>query len=68
MLRENYRMLRERARELFARHPRIQCPYFGDDVVLNAEGLHHLRYSADRERSKPEQMLKFRLLKPAHAV
>jgi hypothetical protein len=29
---------------------------------LNGEGLHHLRYSAERERSKPEQMLKFRLL------
>ena len=31
-------------------------------MVLNAEGLHHLRNSAERERSKPEQMLKFRLL------
>jgi len=30
--------------------------------MLNAEGLHHLRYSAERERRKPEQMLKFRLL------
>ena len=31
-------------------------------MVLNADGFHHLRYSARRERSKPEQMLKFRLL------
>jgi hypothetical protein len=31
-------------------------------TTLNGEGLHHLRYSAERERAKPEQMLKFRLL------
>jgi hypothetical protein len=61
-MRENYRYLRDRAKELFTRHPSIRCPYFNADVVLNAEGLHHLRYSAERERSKPEQMLKFRLL------
>jgi hypothetical protein len=62
MHRENYRGLRDRARELFERNPRIHCPYFDTEVVLNAEGLHHLRYSAERERTKPEQMLKFGLL------
>src|SRR5438477_12783419 len=62
MFRENYWSLRDRAKELFERNPTIHCPYFETDVVLNAEGLHHLRYSAERERSKPEQMLKFRLL------
>lgn len=62
MFRHGYRSLRERAKDLFERNPTIRCPYFGRDVVLNAEGLHHLRYSAERERSKPEQMLKFRLL------
>ncbi len=68
MLRDNYRSLREQAKELFERNPTIHCPYFGTDVVLNAEGLHHLRYSAERERSKPEQMLKFRLLPLAFDV
>jgi hypothetical protein len=62
MFRENYRSLRDRAKDLFERNPTIPCPYFDGDVVLNTEGLHHLRYSAERERSKPEQMLKFRLL------
>ena len=62
MFRENYRSLRQRAKELFERNPTIRCPYFDSDIVLNAEGLHHLRYSAERERSKPEQMSKFRLL------
>jgi hypothetical protein len=57
-----YHRLRDRARQLFTDHPHITCPYFDGDVLLNAEGLHHLRYSAERERSKSEQMLKFRLL------
>ena len=62
MYRDSYRSLRDRAQELFKRNPRIRCPYFNAEVVLTGEGLHHLRYSAERERSKPEQMLKFRLV------
>src|SRR5258707_15624991 len=62
MFRENYRTLRERTKELFDRSPTIRCPYFDSNVMLTGEGLHHLRYSAERERGKPEQMLKFRLL------
>ena len=60
--RRAYQRLREQARQLFAAEQRIRSPYFKADIVLNAEGLHHLRYSAERERSKSEQMLKFRLL------
>jgi hypothetical protein len=41
---------------------RVGSRCFEDTVVLNAEGLHHLRYSAERERGKPEHVLKFRLL------
>jgi hypothetical protein len=62
MHRDSYRNLRDRTRELFQDHPHIRCPYFNADVILNADGLHHLRYSDRHERSKPEQMLKFRLL------
>jgi len=54
--------LRARAKALFDRNPTVRCPYFGSDVVLNADGFHHLRYSARRERSKREQMLKLGLL------
>jgi hypothetical protein len=59
---DGYEAHRARAKELFERNPSIQCPYFDSAVILNSEGLHHLRYSAERERCKPEQMLKFRLL------
>jgi len=62
MQRHGYEGLRTQAREIFDRNSLIHCPYLGTAVVLNAEGLHHLRYSAERERGKPEQMMKFRLL------
>jgi hypothetical protein len=62
MYRDTYCSLRDRAKNLFNRNPQIRCPYFETDVVLNADGLHHLRYSDRRERSKQEQMLKFHLL------
>ena len=32
-----YLLLREQARALFVQNPRVPCPYFGGDVVLNAE-------------------------------
>lgn len=62
MFRDSYGSLRARAKALFDRNLTVRCPYFGSDVILNADGFHHLRYSARRERSKREQMLKFRLL------
>jgi hypothetical protein len=64
MHRDTYPSLRDRAKTLFDQNPSIYCPYFNADVVLNADGLHHLiwRYSDRRERSKQEQMLKFHLL------
>ena len=68
MHRHGYDGLRAQTKEIFERNSLIHCPYFGTDVVLNAEGLHHLRYSAERERTKPEQMLKFRLLQLALEV
>jgi hypothetical protein len=61
MFRDSYDDWRARTKELFDDNPLVHCPYFGTTVVLNGDGLHHLRYSARRERGKPEQMLKFRL-------
>jgi hypothetical protein len=55
-----YHRLRDRARQLHD-NPAIDCPYFVERIVLNGESLHHLRYSAEQESGKPEQMLKFRL-------
>ena len=41
---------------------KVICPYFGTDIIFNADGFHHLQFSAERERSKQEQLLKFSLL------
>lgn len=41
----------------------VLCPFFGKTVVFNSDGFHHLQFSAERERGKPEQMLKFALLR-----
>ena len=41
---------------------KVKCLYFGTDVIFNADGFHHLQFSAERERPKEEQLLKFSLL------
>ncbi|MDE2020760.1 MAG: hypothetical protein KGJ13_10525 [Patescibacteria group bacterium] len=41
---------------------KVPCPYFGKDIIFNSDGFHHLQFSAERERPKQEQMLKFSLL------
>jgi hypothetical protein len=40
---DSYQRLRERARQLFDDNPMIACPFFAEPIVLNGEGLHHLR-------------------------
>ena len=52
----------DKARTLYTKEHAIHCPYFQEKVVLSADGFHHLRFSARRERTKDEQRLKFRLL------
>lgn len=53
---------KEKAHTLYTKEREIYCPYFKQKVVLNSEGFHHLQFSAGRERSKQEQLTKFRLL------
>lgn len=47
---------------------KIVCPYFGHEIPFNSDGFHHLQFSADRERDKKEQMLKFSLLPSAPMI
>ena len=53
---------KEKAKRLYETQPPIRNPYFGQVINLNAEGFHHLQFSANRERDKKEQLLKFSLL------
>jgi len=51
-----------KAEHLYASRRTIYNPYLNSEVVLNSDGFHHLQFSARTERSKKEQLLKFRLL------
>jgi hypothetical protein len=59
---EKCRQLKEKAELIFEQKKLVLCPYFNQEVALNSDGLHHLQFSARRERSKEEQILKFTLL------
>ena len=51
-----------RAEAIFNKQKDIYNPYFQTRIVLNSDSLHHLQFSARRERDKNEQLLKFSLL------
>jgi hypothetical protein len=53
---------KEKAKLIYNNQKNIYCPYFKDKIILNSDGFHHLQFSARRERSKEEQLLKFNLL------
>jgi hypothetical protein len=53
---------KEKAHAIFTAKRTIWNPYFSTEVVLNSDGFHHLQFSARRERTKREQLLKFNLL------
>lgn len=53
---------KEKARELYNKQKGIYNPYLDNQIVFNSDGFHHLQFSARRERSKKEQILKFNLL------
>jgi hypothetical protein len=53
---------KEKANQIYNAQRTVHNPYFDDDIVLNSDGFHHLRFSARRERNRDEQALKFTLL------
>jgi hypothetical protein len=53
---------KEKAKRLYDSKRTIHNPYLDCEVVLNSDGFHHLQFSVRTERSKKEQLLKFRLL------
>lgn len=57
-----FHKMKSKALAAYKAQPAIYCPYFGMKVVLNADGFHHLQFSARRERDKKEQLVKLRLL------
>jgi hypothetical protein len=57
------------AKKAYDAHETIPCPFFGQEVTLNAEGFYHLTHKPNRQpRNVNEQKLKLRLLKKALRV
>mgnify|MGYP001455911519 CR=1 FL=1 len=54
--------LKEKAKGIFQAQKSIYNPYFKEQVILNSDGIHHLLFSARKERSRAEQIYKLRLL------
>jgi len=46
---------------IFKNKKSVFCPYFNTEVILNADGFHHLQFSGRTERNKNEQLLKLNL-------
>ena len=59
---ETFNKAKDKAQALFSVQREIWSPYFKQNIILNSDGFHHLQFSAERERDKKEQILKFRLL------
>lgn len=57
-----YEKFFKKSKELFSKNREIYCPYFDSKITFNSDGFHHLRYSARRERTKDEQIFKFKFL------
>lgn len=56
---------KEKAQAIFSAQKEIYSPYFGQKIILNSDGFHHLQFSSRKERNKSEQLLKFSLLPQA---
>ncbi len=59
---EYFERKKQKAKEIYELQRTIHSPYFKQDIILNSDGFHHLQFSAQRERSKEEQLLKFMFL------
>lgn len=59
---------KDKARVIYDAQKSVYNPYLKHEVLFNADGFHHLQFSARRERNKKEQLLKFSLLRLAIGV
>lgn len=59
---EVFQREKDKAKAVYSSQSDLWCPYFSTKITLNSDGFHHLQFSSRRERTKSEQLLKFRLL------
>ena len=54
--------IKEKVSGIYFSKKEIYSPYFKKNIILNSDGFHHLQFSARRERTKQEQLFKFKLV------
>lgn len=65
----NYEKIKENAENFYKKIGRINCPAFNNEAVyFNSEGFNHLIYKKKSERSKNDQITKFKLLPIAKEI
>ena len=65
----NYKKIKENAENFYKKIGRINCPAFNSETVyFNSEGFNHLIYKKKSERSKNDQITKFKLLSIAKEI
>ncbi len=65
----NYKKIKENAENFYKKIGRINCPaLYNETVYFNSEGFNHLVYKKKAERSKNDQVTKFKLLPIAKEI
>lgn len=65
----NHKKIKENANNFYKKIGRINCPAFNNEAVyFNSEGFNHLIYKKKSERSKNDQITKFKLLPIAKEI
>jgi len=66
---QDFEKVRTDAEIFYAAIGEIRCPYFGENISFNAEGLKHLKFKSDKvARSHSEQYARLKLLTLAPQV
>jgi len=63
---EEFEKIKEEAETLYETLGAVHCPYFGEKINFNADGLEHLKFKSwNRARSKSDQFMRLKLLRLA---
>lgn len=66
---QKFERIKKEAIEFYNSIGEIKCPYFSGKVSFNTLGMQHLKFKSwNRTRTKPDQYMRFKLLKYAPEV
>lgn len=60
---ENFEEVVAKGEELYRSFNVVRCPYFGEKIYFNAQGLEHLKFKhREKARTRHDQYMRFKLL------